>query len=123
MKKTPLQQELDELWAFYIHRFNYDIVHHILDIGVEGAIYYDITFSDISLFMFYDESKVYQDETSFSWGRVECTSITYEPGTITLTTGTKNKTVAYNIICELWMATLLIKAKKVRINNKEYTLA
>ena len=136
--KEQIRKLLYALWGGTILDFNYDLLSHQIRCNVmipsnEAATFYRIVIDEISSIIFHDTDtdgliSPSNTEIGYVFAMMELTEFEYYPEfEYQIDFSSKDgsevaRKCAYNLVLEIWDAEIFILARRLKINDQEFTL-
>ena len=136
--KQKIQKLLDELLSGTMLNFNYDLLSHQIRLNVrirgnEEVTFYRIVIDEISSITFHDTHtdgliSPSNTEIGYVFDMMELTEFEYYPEfEYQIDFSSKDgsevaRKCAYNLVLEIWNAEIFILARRLKINDQEFTL-
>ena len=139
--KQQIRKLLYALWGGTILDFNYDLLSHQIRLNVrirgnEEVTFYRIVIDETSSIIFHEgniaeyahNGELSDDAIDDEWGMLELTEFEYYPEfeyQIDFPSKDESEVApkgAYNLVLEIWNAEIFILARRLKINDQEFTL-
>jgi hypothetical protein len=121
---------LDQMWGSTVNSLKFDITNHTIEFKAistanDTQYFYDIRLKEvISFYWVNDWREDYRKDTE-NWGFIELSSITSGNKCLIKVDGDDSINQYYSqphIFIEMWNSMLMVEAKKILINGKEFDL-